>query len=60
MRSSRFKSIGAMPPIDWRELSSLKGANQYTVQNVMQRMSKLRTDPWAGMGRIKQALPKFK
>jgi len=47
-------------PVDWSELGSLKAANQYTVQNVMQRMSKLRNDPWAAMGRIKQALPKFK
>ena len=47
-------------PIDWRELGSLKSANQYTVQNVMQRMSKLRNDPWASTARIKQALPKFK
>ncbi len=47
-------------PIDWSELGSLKGANQYTVQNVMQRMSKPRKDSWATMGRIKQALPKFK
>jgi bifunctional non-homologous end joining protein LigD len=47
-------------PVDWSELGSLKAANQYTVQNVMQRLSKLRKDPWAAMGRTKQALPKFK
>jgi bifunctional non-homologous end joining protein LigD len=47
-------------PVDWSELSSLKGANQYTVLNVMQRLSKLRQDPWAAMGRTKQALPNFK
>jgi bifunctional non-homologous end joining protein LigD len=47
-------------PVDWSELGSLKTANQYTVQNVMQRMGKLRKDPWATMGRTKQALPKFK
>jgi len=47
-------------PIDWSELSSLKAANQYTVQNLMQRLSRLRTDPWAAIGRIKQALPKLK
>lgn len=47
-------------PVDWSELGSLKAANQYTVQNVMQRMGKLRKDPWAAMGRTKQALPKFK
>ena len=34
--------------------------NQYTVENVMQRMGKLRKDPWAGMARVKQALPKFR
>lgn len=47
-------------PIDWSELGSLKAANQYTVQNLMQRLSRLRTDPWATIGRIKQRLPKLK
>jgi bifunctional non-homologous end joining protein LigD len=47
-------------PVDWSELGSLKAANQYTMQNVMQRMGKLRKEPWAAMGRTKQALPKFK
>jgi bifunctional non-homologous end joining protein LigD len=47
-------------PVDWSELGALHSANQYTVRNLMQRMSKLRKDPWATMGRIKQALPKFK
>ena len=47
-------------PLDWSELGSLKRANQYTVHNVMQRLSRLRKDPWAGMARMKQTLPKFK
>ena len=47
-------------PVDWSELGSLKSANQYTVLNVMQRLSKLRKDPWASMARVKQALPKFR
>ena len=47
-------------PIDWSELNSLKSANQYTVQNLVQRMSRLRKDPWAGIGRTNQRLPKFK
>jgi bifunctional non-homologous end joining protein LigD len=47
-------------PVDWSELGALKGGNRYTVQNVMQRMSKLRTDPWAAMSRITQKLPNFK
>ena len=47
-------------PLTWGELSSLKAANQYTVKNISQRLSKLGGDPWAGMGRSRQALPKFK
>lgn len=47
-------------PVEWSELGKLRGANQYTVQNLMQRLSKLNKDPWASIGRVKQALPKFK
>jgi len=47
-------------PVSWGELSSLKAANQYTVKNLAQRLSKLAGDPWAGMGRSRQVLPKFK
>jgi bifunctional non-homologous end joining protein LigD len=47
-------------PIEWSELGTLKAANQYTVQNLVQRLSRLRTDPWANIGRIKQSLPNFK
>ena len=44
-------------PVDWSELGSLKSANQYTVLNVPARLARLRENPWAGIGRIKQALP---
>src|SRR6476660_7236501 len=47
-------------PIDWSELSGLKSASQYTVQNLVQRMSRLRKDPWANIGRTRQQLPKFR
>jgi bifunctional non-homologous end joining protein LigD len=47
-------------PIDWSELGSLKAANQYTVLNLMQRLSRQRKDPWAGIGRVRQSLPKPK
>jgi bifunctional non-homologous end joining protein LigD len=47
-------------PLSWGELSSLKAANQYTVKNLAQRLSKLAGDPWAAMGRSAPALPKFK
>ena len=47
-------------PVDWSELGSLKGADQYTVRNLPQRLSRMRKDPWATIGRIKQSLPKLK
>jgi bifunctional non-homologous end joining protein LigD len=47
-------------PVAWPELSATKSANQYTVKNISQRLAKLRTDPWAGMGRRSPALPKLK
>jgi bifunctional non-homologous end joining protein LigD len=45
-------------PLDWSELGSLKGASQYTVKNLAQRLARLRKDPWANIGRLRQALPK--
>lgn len=47
-------------PLAWGELSSLRSANQYTVKNIAQRLSRLSADPWAGMWRSRQGLPKFK
>jgi len=59
--SSRARSGAPVAmPLSWSELGRLKSANQYTVQNAMQRLGRQKTDPWAGMGRIKQALPQFK
>jgi len=46
-------------PIDWSELRTLKGANQYTVNNLMARL-KRKKDPWADIGNMKQRLPKLK
>jgi bifunctional non-homologous end joining protein LigD len=46
-------------PIDWSELGGLESASQYTVLNLTQRLSRQRKDPWAGIARIKQALPKL-
>ncbi len=47
-------------PIDWSELGALKSADQYTVKNLAQRLSRMRKDPWAGIGHIKQKLPALK
>ncbi len=45
-------------PIDWSELGKLKGADQYTVLNIAQRLGKLKKDPWAAMAKLKQGLPR--
>jgi bifunctional non-homologous end joining protein LigD len=47
-------------PIEWSELGALKAANAYTVENLRTRLSRLRKDPWAEIGRVRQSLPKFK
>ena len=44
-------------PVAWEELKTLKSANQYTVLNLSQRLSRLRSDPWTGIGKLKQKLP---
>ena len=46
-------------PIEWTELGTLKSADQYTVKNLPQRLSRLRKDPWAGIAKVKQSLPKL-
>jgi len=46
-------------PIDWSELGTVK-ASQYTVQNLVQRLSRQRADPWASISRVRQSLPKLK
>jgi bifunctional non-homologous end joining protein LigD len=44
-------------PVDWSELGALKGSNHYTVLNLPARLARLREDPWANIGRFRQALP---
>jgi bifunctional non-homologous end joining protein LigD len=47
-------------PVDWSELGSLNSAHQYTVQNAIARLTRLKQDPWAALGKLKQKLPNFK
>ena len=46
-------------PLAWRELGRLQSAHHFTVRNAPQRLARLKRDPWAGFGRVKQALPEF-
>jgi bifunctional non-homologous end joining protein LigD len=43
-------------PLRWEELGKLESADQYTVANVVKRLSALRKDPWDGFFRIKQTV----
>jgi bifunctional non-homologous end joining protein LigD len=47
-------------PIEWSELGKLKSADQFTVLNLPVRLKRLRKDPWAGIGRVRQKLPTLK
>lgn len=47
-------------PVAWAELSSLKSADQYTLNNITHRLTGLHNDPWAQIGLLKQTLPSFK
>jgi bifunctional non-homologous end joining protein LigD len=44
-------------PVSWEELGRTTSAHQYTVRDLMQRLSRLKQDPWQDIGRIKQTLP---
>jgi bifunctional non-homologous end joining protein LigD len=44
-------------PVAWDELSSLSGADRYTVLNLQQRLTRLRRDPWAEIDKHGQPLP---
>jgi bifunctional non-homologous end joining protein LigD len=44
-------------PIDWSELNGKLAPDRYTVLNLQSRLSRLRADPWAEMGTVRQQLP---
>ena len=44
-------------PLTWEELGAQKTPNAFTVENLPKRLARLRRDPWAKIGAIKQALP---
>jgi bifunctional non-homologous end joining protein LigD len=44
-------------PIDWSELTPKLMADKFNLGNVRPRLARLRNDPWAEIGKIKQKLP---
>jgi bifunctional non-homologous end joining protein LigD len=47
-------------PVSWPELGRTTGGNQYTLLNVMERLRKLKQDPWHDIARLRQTLPDVK
>lgn len=43
-------------PISWKELKSLKSADQFTLQKALLHLKKRRLDPWSGMLRLNQRI----
>jgi bifunctional non-homologous end joining protein LigD len=43
-------------PIAWDELSAKLKSNHYTIKNVPARLSRLQTDPWAGIDDVRQSI----
>ena len=59
--SSRARSGAPVSvPVAWQELGRTTSAHQYTVLDVMRRLSGLKQDPWQDIGRIRQKLPDTK
>jgi bifunctional non-homologous end joining protein LigD len=44
-------------PVTWQELGRTTSAHQYTVLDLMKRLGRMKQDPWAGIGRVRQRLP---
>lgn len=43
-------------PVSWQELARLKGPQQFTVENMPQRLKNMRTDPWAELSNLRQTI----
>ena len=44
-------------PVDWSELTAKLSPDRYTVLNLPSRLARLKSDPWAEMGQVRQQLP---
>jgi bifunctional non-homologous end joining protein LigD len=43
-------------PVAWEELRRLEAANQFTIQNAVERLRRQKKDPWADIGRVRQTV----
>jgi bifunctional non-homologous end joining protein LigD len=47
-------------PVEWDELGPKLAPNKFTVLNLGKRLAKLKKDPWADIGKLKQKIPDFR
>jgi bifunctional non-homologous end joining protein LigD len=45
-------------PLSWRELTAKLDPHAFDIRSVPKRLAKLRSDPWAGIGKLAQPLAK--
>jgi bifunctional non-homologous end joining protein LigD len=56
--SMRAKAVSAVAmPIEWNELKKLTGANVFTIEKALQKLSSRQKDPWADFLKVKQKIP---
>ena len=48
---------GVAMPLAWDELGRVKSGAAFTIENALQRLGKLKADPWADIDSVHQALP---
>jgi bifunctional non-homologous end joining protein LigD len=44
-------------PLRWEDLGRITSPGQFTLDKALQRAARLKADPWAGIGEIRQSLP---
>jgi bifunctional non-homologous end joining protein LigD len=47
-------------PVTWQELGRTTAGDQYTVLNLMKRLTGRKRDPWQDIGRLRQKLPRLR
>jgi len=45
--------------VAWDELGPKLSPNKFTVLNIGKRLAQLKSDPWAGIDKLRQKLPDF-
>jgi bifunctional non-homologous end joining protein LigD len=55
------RARGAAPvsmPITWEELPDIEGPDRFTLARAVERLAKLKKDPWKDIGKIRQSISK--